>query len=220
MDTSTFRAEYVRDEPPRWYRGWAHFWLTSCAAVTVIAVCLMRVSNVTWLELLTVPVTLSYANLAEYIGHKGPMHRPFPFLSVIFRHTTVHHRFYTRDHMAYEGARDFHALLLPPSLLVFFFGLFALPVGALLYVVATANVAYLFVASALGYFISYEWLHFCYHAPAGSLLLKIPFLVRLRQHHLVHHDPRLMSRYNFNITVPLVDWLFGTTYREDKIPTR
>ncbi len=211
-----FVRRYVRCEPPGWYRGWAHFWLTSCATVGAIAVCLIRVSDATWLEWLTVPVTLLYANVAEYLGHKGPMHRPWPFLSVIFRHTTIHHRFYTRDQMEYAGPRDFHALLLPPSMLVFFFGLFAVPVGALLYVLASPNVAYLFVASALAYFIAYEWLHFCYHAPRGSPLLKIPFMLRLRHHHLVHHDPRLMSRYNFNITVPLLDWMLGTTYVGDK----
>ncbi len=36
---------------------------------------------------------------------------------------------------------------------------------------------------------------------------------RLRHHHTVHHDPRLMNRYNFNITYPIFDWLFGTWYR-------
>jgi sterol desaturase/sphingolipid hydroxylase (fatty acid hydroxylase superfamily) len=32
----------------------------------------------------------------------------------------------------------------------------------------------------------------------------------LREHHARHHIPRLMQRANFNVTIPLCDWLFGT----------
>jgi len=34
--------------------------------------------------------------------------------------------------------------------------------------------------------------------------------VWLRRHHAAHHDPRLMTRYNFNVTFPIADRLFGT----------
>ena len=37
---------------------------------------------------------------------------------------------------------------------------------------------------------------------------------RLRQHHIAHHNRKLMTRYNFNITYPICDRLFGTLYRE------
>jgi hypothetical protein len=213
--TREFRARYRKDQPPQWYMGWAHFWFTTLVSVGGILFCFTRTSGVTVLEWLTVPLTLIYANLAEYFGHKGPMHRRWPFLSTVFLHTTIHHRFFTDEENGYEGPRDFHALLLPPSTLAFFFGLFALPVGLLLYVIVSQNVACLFVASALIYFISYEWLHFSYHAPNGSLVSRLPLISRLRRHHLVHHNPRLMTRYNFNITVPLFDALFGTTFRAE-----
>ena len=36
---------------------------------------------------------------------------------------------------------------------------------------------------------------------------------RLRWLHTTHHDPVLMQRYNFNITYPIGDWVFGTLYR-------
>ena len=35
----------------------------------------------------------------------------------------------------------------------------------------------------------------------------------LRRLHLHHHNPKLMSRYNFNITYPIGDWLFRTRHR-------
>ena len=37
----------------------------------------------------------------------------------------------------------------------------------------------------------------------------------LRRHHTRHHDLALMGRWNFNITFPIADWLFGTYYRDD-----
>ena len=32
----------------------------------------------------------------------------------------------------------------------------------------SANVGWLFVATGVGYFLAYEWLHFCYHLDPGS----------------------------------------------------
>ena len=34
-----------------------------------------------------------------------------------------------------------------------------------------------------------------------------------RSDHAMHHTPELMQRWNFNVTVPLADWLLGTIYR-------
>ena len=35
----------------------------------------------------------------------------------------------------------------------------------------------------------------------------------LRRHHQAHHDLGLMQRWNFNITFPICDAVFGTLYR-------
>lgn len=212
--TLAFRSDYREREVPRWYRGWPHFWITSVLSIAAIVACIALVRVPSWLQLATVPVTLVYANLAEYLGHRGPMHRRWALLGPIYLHTTVHHRFFTHDVFGYDDPKDFHALLLPPLFLLFFFGCFAVPFGILLYLFVSPNVAYLAVASAVAYFLVYEWMHFCYHAPENSSIFRLEFLRRLRRHHLLHHDPRLMSRYNFNITWPMFDRLFGTTYRE------
>ncbi len=37
----------------------------------------------------------------------------------------------------------------------------------------------------------------------------------LRTHHARHHDPRLMQRWNFNVTVPLFDAVMGTIAPRD-----
>jgi len=179
-----------------------------------IAASIYFVSKPSWLEFLTVPITFLYANLTEYFGHKGPMHHKKKFFGLIFkRHTLQHHRYFTDEAMECATPRDFKMILFPPILIVFFFGFFALPIGALIYFLLSLNVACLFVATALAYFLNYEWLHLLYHQPESSALLRLPFARALRRHHWAHHNTTLMSTRNFNITYPLCDLIFGTIHK-------
>lgn len=197
------------------YNGILHFLFTSSVCLTIIVAALFQIHNPSWTELLTVPLTFLYANFAEYRGHRGPMHHRMKYLSLIFkRHTLQHHRFFTHETMEAANSRDFKMVLFPPVLIVFFFGLFALPVGALLGYLTTMNVAYLFVATGIGYFLNYEWLHLSYHLPETSKIAHLPFLRALRRHHQLHHDPALMSQYHFNITYPICDFVFETLLKK------
>ena len=36
---------------------------------------------------------------------------------------------------------------------------------------------------------------------------------KLRNHHATHHAPELMQSWNFNITFPIFDAIYGTRYR-------
>ncbi|HUE39224.1 MAG TPA: hypothetical protein VMR29_06945, partial [Candidatus Binatia bacterium] len=63
----------------------------------------------------------------------------------------------------------------------------------------------------------YELSHLSYHLPPTSFVGR-RWLVRvLRQHHARHHDPRLMQRWNFNVTIPFWDWVQGTIVAD--VPT-
>jgi hypothetical protein len=209
-----FRGEYRRTEPGRHYRGWAHFAFTSLGALSVIAFSLSRLSGVRPLEWLTVVGTLLLANAAEYLGHRGPMHHRTRGLRLVYRrHTQQHHHFFTHQAMTYESSHDFRMVLFPPVLLLFFLGAIATPIGALLFVLGSPNVGWLFVATALGHFLTYEWLHFCFHLPEGHLLARLPVIAQLRRHHTVHHDLSRMGRFNFNLTLPLCDVLLGTRWK-------
>ncbi len=208
-----FRARYRREQIGPRYSGVAHFLFTTLFSFAAIGWAVYTVHSPTIFEWATVPLTFLFANFAEYFGHKRYMHRPRPpFDAVYKRHTVEHHHFFTHEAMAYESPRDFKMVLFPPVLIVFFFGLFALPVGALLWLVATPNVARLFVATAVGYYLTYEWLHFSYHLPE-TVLARVPLLGFLRRHHTAHHDLALMGKWNFNLTLPLCDLLFGTYHR-------
>ena len=212
-----FRAAYRREHIGPRYRGGLHLAFTSLVCLAVIAGCLWALQGVRPLEWLAVPLTFLYANLVEYFGHRGPMHRPLPGLGLIYeRHARQHHRFFTDGRMEYDGPRDYKAVLFPPVLIVFYLAGFALPAGLLLAWLAGDNVALLFVATAVAYFLNYEWLHFAYHAPRGARVSRLPGMAALRRLHSRHHDPRLMRRANFNITYPIGDWLFGTLDRNGR----
>jgi hypothetical protein len=212
-----FRQEYRSRHIGRHYSGLAHFAFTSGTCLAAMAFCASRLHAVQWWEWLTVPVTFLFANLVEHAGHRGPMHHPRRGLSLVFeRHTRQHHRFFTPQRMEFDGSRDFKAVLFPPVLLLFFFGGFALPVGLPLALLGTPNIGWLFALTAVGYFLNYELLHFAYHTAADSWIARLPGIARLRRHHTLHHDPQLMSHYNFNISYPIADRLLGTLYREER----
>lgn len=208
-----FRTELRPRAIGRQYRGWGHFSLTSVTSLAVIAFAASRVYQPGWAELLTIPASFLFANFAEYFGHKGPMHHRRAFLGLVFRrHTQEHHHFFTHQAMSYESTRDFKMVLFPPILLLFFLGGIAVPIGAAIFLVFTPNCGWLFVATAMSYFLTYEWLHFAYHLPDDHWLSRTRLIGVLRRHHAHHHDLGLMGKWNYNITFPICDALFGTTY--------
>ncbi len=200
------------------YSGPLHLATTVTVSLSVALASAWMLEDVRLLEWLTVPLTFLYANLSEYLGHRGPMHHKTRFLTKVFeRHSIEHHSFFTDKAATFDSMQDYKAVLFPPILLFFFVGGFAVPVGALLYWLISPNVCFLFVLTAVLYFLNYELLHFAYHADPASWIGRLPFLARLRQHHIFHHNRELMMRYNFNITYPICDRAFGTLYSGDGV---
>ncbi|HYC30460.1 MAG TPA: sterol desaturase family protein [Chitinophagaceae bacterium] len=183
-----------------------------------MAVSIYFLEDVKPLEWLVIPFTFLYANFSEYMGHKGPLHHRKKKLDKVFqRHTLEHHRFFTAQEMTAKDHHDFKAVLFPSYLLAFFLVVFALPVMGIIWWLWSQNAALLFFATAFFYFLNYEWLHLTYHLPDGHPIARLPIIRNLRQHHRTHHDPALMTRYNFNISYPIFDWLFGTTFKRSEV---
>lgn len=215
-----FRKSYRQKEISTRYSGIAHFCFTMSFALSVLVWAAWNVNAASWLEWLTVPLTFLYANIVEYFAHKGPMHRPFKGINVIYRrHATQHHVFFTHQFMQFDSTKDFKAVLFPPYLILFFLVVFAVPVGLLINWLFGANVSYLFIATAFAYFAMYEILHTTYHLSDDAWIYRFAFFRKLRKLHQNHHRPDLMSRCNFNITFPICDWLFGTYYIDDSEQT-
>ena len=215
----SYRRRYRQRFIGRHYRGWLHLAFTITASLGVILFSLAQLQQPAWYHWLTVPLAFIYTNLMEYWGHRGPMHhrprgwRRRPLSGVYRRHTLRHHRFFRHDAMAFGSSRDFHAVLFPPVLVVFFLLVTVLPSGLLVAWLLGSNVGWLYAATVFAYFLNYELLHFAYHTREDSPVGRLPGMALLRRLHTLHHDPRLMGKYNFNITYPIGDWLFGTLYR-------
>jgi hypothetical protein len=53
-----------------------------------------------------------------------------------------------------------------------------------------------------------------YHMPPGTFVGRLTGLPTLRKHHATHHDPELMQKWKFSVTVPFWDWVHGTIHHE------
>ena len=209
---AAYRAQYRADIVPPGYSGAAHVALVLAGAGggLAAAIALAAANGASWRDGWIVPLTFLVANVVEYLAHRGPMHHRRPGLAALHaRHSGRHHRFFVADAMPLECMRDLHAVLFPPALLLFF-GAIATGLGALVALILPTAVAALFVASALGYYLLYELLHFLYHVPSHWTAARWPVVRLLARLHRRHHDPRCMQHVNFNLVFPLCDRLAGT----------
>ncbi|MCC6849287.1 MAG: sterol desaturase family protein [Deltaproteobacteria bacterium] len=213
---NALRAELLA-ETPRWYVPWAHLLVPSAFGIFAIAAAIASIRDLRPLVLLTVPAVYVLANAFEWWIHGAALHRRHPLASVLYdQHTPKHHMLYLTEDMAMRDAREYRLVLIPA------YGLFLIIVGQIgawlaLTWAGAPNVAALYAATAIAYAVSYEWLHFSYHLPQGHPVARNPIIRRLARHHAIHHDPRIMQRKNMNVTVPLMDWVMGTTV--DRAPS-
>lgn len=212
--THNFRERFRQENIGSAYSGKIHFIFITLWCITGISACVYYLQQPTLKQLLIIPITFLYTNLFEYIGHRFPMHHRYKPLQAVFkRHTLQHHHFFTDAEMECDSLNDFKIILFPPVLLIFFSLFFVLPVFALIYHFFSLNAALLYVATTLVYYLNYEWLHLAYHLPAGHWAYSLPGLPMLRQLHHQHHNLKEMDKYNFNISYPVFDLIFGTLKR-------
>ena len=195
---------------PGFYSPWLHLAVPSVFGLSAIAAAVMLLQQVTLLELLTVPVTWLAANITEWRAHKYILHRRNPIAPVLYdKHTPEHHMVYVTHDMAMRSNDEFRLVLIPAYGIMLVFLAMLVP-ASIMWLFGLHNVAALFVATTMGYVLGYEWLHLAYHLPPDSFIGRLSIIARLRHHHAVHHHPRLMQKWNFNVTVPLWDWVRGT----------
>jgi hypothetical protein len=197
-------------EIPWWYVPWAHLAATTGIGLTVLVVSVVRLRGVHWTDLLVIPPVILFSNFYEWLVHKDFLHRRrWPFEVVYDKHTPMHHMVYVEDDMALRSVREFRLVLIPAAG-VLGIVLAAAPVAVVVARFWSPAAGWLFLLSASLFMVSYELLHLAYHAPKDSFVGRLRLIAVLRAHHARHHDPRLMQRYNFNVTVPLFDWIMGT----------
>lgn len=213
------RAEIV-SVVPAWYRPWLHLAVPSFLGAAVMATALSQLSRPTALDLLAVPITLLVSFGFEWQAHKNVLHQPAPLLGLIYRrHEHMHHVIYTHEDMAMRSSRELWLILMPAYAIVLVF-LMVAPFAAVVAWLAGTNAAMLMLATAMLFFLGYEWMHMIYHLPAESRVGRLGLVRVLRSVHQRHHDPRLMKRWNFNVTVPVFDLVCGTLWSPEREQAR
>jgi hypothetical protein len=206
------RAE-ILDSIPAWYSGIGHLVLINLSTLALIAGALALLEEPTWAEAALVPAALLFANVFEWWIHKGPLHHPTRLLGILYaRHTKAHHVVFTDVRMEITHTRELRMVLFPPYVIPLLLVLTA-PVSVGLWLLAP-NLGWLFGASALAYYLLYEWLHMLHHWPRDSWLGRRRLIAWLRHPHQLHHDPSVMTKGNFNVSFPLADVIFRSTLTE------
>jgi hypothetical protein len=210
---SRLRRERIARRPG-WYSPWAHLATTVGLGAGLATLALSRIDHVHPAELAAVPLTLLFANAVEWHAHKGLLHKRVRGLEAFYdRHTPVHHRVFVEHDMAIRSPWELGFVLIPWYGILGIFSL-TLPIALALTALGAPNIAGLFVATSMLYIVAYECLHLAYHLPPDGLVGRRRLIAWLRRHHGLHHRYEMMQKWNFNVTLPLWDWIRGTLRRD------
>lgn len=141
------------------------------------------------------------------------MHKRRRLTKRLFRnHTIDHHRFFTHETMDIRHLREVVFVISSPPLIVS--SILLLTSITLGLCVAFGAQTGMFAGGILGLFgTAKQVLHVAFHLPESWMRLPIlrgRVFQAMLLHHTIHHDPRLMRKWNFNLGTPLFDALFGT----------
>jgi hypothetical protein len=212
------RRAQLMAEIPGWYSGLLHFALINVSGAVVIALAVWRMERPAPWHLALVPAFFLFANLFEWWVHRGPLHRPYRGLGRLYdRHARSHHVAFVEGSMEIRALRELKLVLFPPWLFPLFM-LMNVPLLAVLYFFTGGlDVGLVFLASSVGYYVVYEWLHTLHHWPRESWLGRRRVVGWLRRHHERHHDVKRMLHGNFNVSFPFADWVLRSTLK-DEVP--
>ena len=201
---------------PASYSPAAHFLIPGALGLGVLGASVWLLEAVQPVEWLTIPITIFLGFGFEWRIHKSMLHERLLLAGTLYvRHELHHHVIYTYDDMTMRSSREWRLVLMPAYAIVLVF-VMMIPIIAALWRWVTPNVALLHLATSMVFFLAYEWMHLAYHLPPEHPIGRLGVVRRLRELHRRHHDPRLMKRWNFNVTVPVFDWIHGTLWSEER----
>jgi Fatty acid hydroxylase superfamily len=210
-------ARFVRDEHiEAGYSAGRHIALTLTIAAAISALGVVLASRAHVMDWLLMPAFLVVANLIEWTVHRYPMHRPLPPRLLYKNHAQIHHVAFANGDMSMRHTRELALIMMPWYTMLGLF-LVASPVMIVAAMLRGPGLAGVFLLAAVAYFLTYEALHALYHVPGDTLarmgLARRRLFRALQTHHARHHVLRRMAAVNFNVTVPLMDRVFGTLER-------
>jgi hypothetical protein len=166
------------------------------------------VSALAWLAILP---TFLLANFVEYAIHRWLMHRNVKPLVYMLTAHMIHHNYFDERQYYLERVADYQMVVFPPLILNLLVIAVVLPLAAVTWLVAGENVALVFVATVMAYYLLMQVLHVLAHTDEKSAIHRIGWIDYIRNHHRIHHIHSEMAQWNFNFIVPLSDWTLGTS---------
>jgi hypothetical protein len=216
--TATTVPELSRSENiPADYSWQKHAFRTLLLALGIAAFGVYLARTAAAADWLFLPAFFVAANAIEWTFHRGPMHHPGTPRIFYKNHTLIHHRSFHHDHMEVDDLRELGLIMMPWYTMLLLFVL-ASPIAIVAGLIRGPGVAGIFFLTAAAYFLMYESLHALYHMPdsvLGRLGLGGRAFRFMQAHHTHHHRLERMTFVNFNVTVPLMDFLMRTRESPD-----
>lgn len=195
------------------YSPWLHLSVTTVFGGSIVVAGIVLLHHPTLWQILFGVGLFLLANATEWRIHRDLLHRRQWFAKPLYdQHTPMHHMVFYTDDMAVRNRQEWRMVLIPAFGIVAA-GIGLLPAIALVWIYSSHNLACIVAIVAMGYIVSYELLHLSYHLDPKSPIGSLRIIGFLRRHHALHHDPRLMQRWNFNVSLPLWDLVRRTYVR-------
>jgi sterol desaturase/sphingolipid hydroxylase (fatty acid hydroxylase superfamily) len=159
--------------------------------------------------------SIVYASVLEWLLHRYVMHKPLGKFDYPFRaHAIIHHgkfkadKTYTLVTHPDDGGTIPMAWWNGPVLI--FIGTIPTIFPSYILGETFSGIWLLSMIPVLAvslYYGTYEYIHWCMHSPRDRFVERLGIYKSLNAHHLLHHR---YPRKNFNVVLPIVDFLFGT----------
>lgn len=208
------QTERSRHKVPSWYVP-LHLGVTIglLGGVSIALLALLPLGTFHWTVWLAAVAVILTADFVEYSLHRWPMHRRKKATDALFkRHTLEHHRLFTYEAMGIEKFDEVFLTTFNVSDVVVALASMGIVGGIMLPIFGLKGA--MVIAAALGLYGTFKQaIHMAFHLPESWMrfpVLRSRAFYWLREHHALHHDPRMMTRWNFNIGLPTFDALFGT----------
>lgn len=196
--------------PARWVSDW-HIGYTLVFCIAGMIVPLLFLSSPKPNEFLIIPIAFLVANFVEYVIHRWPLHHKYKGLEFMLDLHMLHHDYFDETTYQIDRYEDFGMVVFPPIVLNMLAAVVAPAFCAVVWLLLGMNMALLFYATVMGYYLLMQILHVVTHLPEGHWIANLPGMRYLWVHHKIHHTRNRMIKVNFNFIVPIADVLFGTS---------
>ena len=189
------KREKILDQISPYYSP--HLHLVGNFGFALILVCI-SIFNMGTDHLWSLPISFLVFLGVEWALHKYLLHRPT--IKRFYDFHTNHHILYTHDRMKIGSMRELSWVLIPQDLFFLFGSLFCL-LSYFVSIFHSDQLAYTIVFGHFAFYLFYETCHLLWHLLPEN---------RISQYHTFHHNLANMHKWNFNVTIPIVDLVVRT----------